>query len=134
MRPMLVLLCAGPEGGPAAIRSSVAVELIHMASLVHDDVLDRAPLRRGRPTVFAEAGRERAISLGDHLFSTAFSVLAEAGDSSAIAELSSTSVDLARGELMQRRGSFDLGLSEEDYIQRCQSQDRPALRRSLRAR
>jgi geranylgeranyl pyrophosphate synthase len=119
MRPMLVLLCAGPEGGQAAIRSAVAVELIHMASLVHDDVLDRAPLRRGRPTVYAEAGRSRATSLGDHLFSTAFGVLAEAGDSFAIAELSETSVDLARGELMQRRGSFDLALSEADYLERC---------------
>nr|HNH87088.1 polyprenyl synthetase family protein [Solirubrobacterales bacterium] len=49
MRPMLVLLCAGPEAGPAAVRSGIAVELIHMASLVHDDVLDRAPLRRGLP-------------------------------------------------------------------------------------
>lgn len=119
MRPMLVLLCAGPDGGPAAIRSAVAVELIHMASLVHDDVLDRAPLRRGRPTVYAEAGRARATSLGDHLFSAAFGVLAKEGDSFAIAELSSTSVDLARGELMQRRGSFNLGLSEADYLQRC---------------
>jgi geranylgeranyl pyrophosphate synthase len=119
MRPMLVLLGAGPGGGPAAIRSAVAVELIHMASLVHDDVLDRAPLRRGRPTVYAEAGRARATSLGDHLFSTAFEVLARAGDSSAIAELSATAVDLARGELMQRRGSFDLTLSEDDYLQRC---------------
>ncbi len=119
MRPMLVLLCAGPEAGPAAIRSAVAVELIHMASLVHDDVLDRAPLRRGRPTVFAESGREQATALGDRLFSTAFGVLAEAGDRSAISELSSTAVDLARGELMQRRGAFDLSLAEGDYLERC---------------
>jgi len=119
MRPMLVLLCAGPEGGPAAIRAAVAVELIHMASLVHDDVLDRAPLRRGRPTVFAEAGRQRATSLGDHLFSTAFAVLAAAADDEAITELSSTAGDLARGELMQRQGNFDLDLSEDDYMSRC---------------
>jgi geranylgeranyl pyrophosphate synthase len=119
MRPMLVLLCAGPRGGAAAIRAAVAVELIHMASLVHDDVLDRAPLRRGRPTVFAESGRERATALGDHLFSTAFSRLATAGDSEAISELSATAVDLARGELLQRRGSFDLSLPEDEYLERC---------------
>lgn len=119
MRPMLVLLCAGPAGGERAVRAAVAVELIHMASLVHDDVLDRAPLRRGRPTVFAEAGRARATSLGDHLFSTAFSRLAAAGDSAAISELSETAVDLARGELLQRRGSFDLTLSEDEYLERC---------------
>ncbi len=119
MRPMLVLLCAGPEGGPQAIRSAVAVELIHMASLVHDDILDRAPLRRGRPTVFAESGREQATALGDRLFSTAFGVLAEAGDEPAISELSATAVDLARGEMMQRRGAFDLALPEADYLERC---------------
>ena len=119
MRPMLVLLCAGPEGAAPAIRSAVAVEMIHMASLVHDDVLDRAPLRRGRPTVFAESGREQATALGDRLFSTAFGVLAEAGDSGAISELSATAVDLARGELMQRRGAFDLSLPEADYLERC---------------
>ena len=119
MRPMLVLLCAGPQAGPAAIRSAVAVEMIHMASLVHDDVLDRAPLRRGRPTVFARSGRGQATALGDRLFSTAFAVLADAGDDAAIAELSATAVDLARGELMQRRGAFDLGLSEDDYLERC---------------
>jgi geranylgeranyl pyrophosphate synthase len=119
MRPMLVLLCAGPDGGARAVRAAVAVELIHMASLVHDDVLDRAPLRRGRPTVFAEAGRDRASSLGDFLFSTAFAGLAAAGDESSIAELSDTAVDLARGELLQRRGSFNLSLGEDEYLARC---------------
>ncbi len=119
MRPMLVLLCAGPGGGPAAVGSAVAVELIHMASLVHDDVLDRAPLRRGRPTVYAESGRGRATALGDRLFSTAFGNLAEAGDDFAIGELSDTAVDLARGELMQRRGAFDTSLPEADYLERC---------------
>ena len=119
MRPMLVLLCAGPDGAEAAIQRAVAVEMIHMASLVHDDVLDRAPLRRGRPTVFAQSGRERATVLGDRLFATAFALLAEEGDGVAISELSETAVDLARGELMQRRGAFDVSLPEQDYLERC---------------
>lgn len=119
MRPMLVLLCAGPGGGDAAVRAGIAVELVHMASLVHDDVLDRAPLRRGAPTVFARAGRGRATSVGDQLFATAFRVLVDGDDHEAIAELSRTAVDLARGELMQRRGAFDLELSEEEYFERC---------------
>lgn len=119
MRPMLVLLCAGPEAGPAAVRSGIAVELVHMASLVHDDVLDRAPLRRGQPTVYASSGRGLATSLGDQLFSTAFRVLVDGGDSGAVSELSATAVDLARGELLQRRGAFDLGLTEAVYLERC---------------
>jgi len=119
MRPMLVLLCAGPDGVEAAVRPAVAVEMIHMASLVHDDVLDRAPLRRGRPTVFARSGRDRATALGDRLFAGAFAMLAGHGETSAIAELSDTAVELARGELMQRRGAFDMALSERDYLERC---------------
>ncbi len=119
MRPMLVLLCAGPDAGDAAVRSSIAVELIHMASLVHDDVLDRAPLRRGLPTVFASSGRERATSLGDRLFSTAFKVLVDGGDAAAVTEVSATAVDLARGELKQREGAFNLDLTESEYFERC---------------
>jgi len=119
MRPMLVLLCAGPEAGPAAVRAGIAVELVHMASLVHDDVLDRAPLRRGQPTVFASSGRERATALGDRLFSTAFKVLVDGGDAAAVTEVSATAVDLARGELRQREGAFDMELSETDYFDRC---------------
>ena len=119
MRPMLVLLCAGTEAGDAAVRSGIAVELVHMASLVHDDVLDRAPLRRGLPTVFASSGRERATALGDRLFSTAFKVLVDGGDAAAVTEVSATAVDLARGELRQREGAFDLELTETDYFDRC---------------
>lgn len=119
MRPMLVLLCAGPEAGDAAVRFGVAVELIHMASLVHDDVLDRAPLRRGRPTVYAKAGRERATKLGDRLFATAFGLLVRGGDSDAVTRLSATAVDLARGELLQRQGAWNLALTESEYLRRC---------------
>lgn len=119
MRPMLVLLCAGSQAGEAAVRCGVAVELIHMASLVHDDVLDRAPMRRGKPTVYATAGRVRATELGDRLFATAFDLLVAGGDGQAVTELSATAVDLARGELLQRRGAWDTSVSESDYFRRC---------------
>lgn len=119
LRPMLVLLCAGPEGDAEAVPAAAAIELIHMATLVHDDVLDAAPLRRGLPTVAATGGRERATATGDLLFSRAFALLAEAGDARSIALLADASVALARGELMQRHDAFDLGLSEERYLARC---------------
>ncbi len=57
LRPMLVLLCAGPEAGEAQVRSAAAIELVHMATLVHDDVLDAAPLRRGRPPPATSSSR-----------------------------------------------------------------------------
>lgn len=119
LRPLLVLLCAGEEGGEEAIRAATAIELIHMATLVHDDVLDAAPLRRGKPTVAATSGRERATSTGDLLFSRAFALLADAGDLRSIELLSKASVALARGELAQRRDAYDVSVSERRYLQRC---------------
>jgi geranylgeranyl pyrophosphate synthase len=86
---------------------------------VHDDVLDDAPLRRGRPTVFASSGRARATSTGDLLFSRAFSLLADAGDSAQVSLLAEASVALALGELAQRRDAYDSGVSAERYLERC---------------
>jgi geranylgeranyl pyrophosphate synthase len=119
LRPMLVLLCAGEEGGEEAIRAATAIELIHMATLVHDDVLDAAPLRRGRPTVAATSGRDRAGATGDLLFSRAFALLAAAGDLRSIELLSAASVALARGELAQRHDAYDVSTDEDRYLERC---------------
>src|ERR1700748_1031853 len=119
LRPMLVLLCAGEAGGAAAVRAATAIELVHMATLVHDDVLDEAPLRRGLPTVAATSGRARALATGDLLLSRAFALLSEAGDKRAVLLLADAAVALARGELAQRQDAFDLAISEERYLQRC---------------
>lgn len=123
MRPLLVLLCAGPGGSHAAIRAATAIELVHMATLVHDDVLDAAPLRRGLPTVVARSGRDRAVATGDLLFSRAFAELtatAEDADASRqVALLARASVALARGELAQRHDAFDTEVSVERYLERC---------------
>ena len=119
MRPLLVLLCAGPRSGASAIRAATAVELVHMATLVHDDVLDGAPLRRGHPTVAARSGRERAIATGDLLFSRAFAELGTNGAGRQVELLSTASVALAVGELTQRRDAFDTSISAERYLKRC---------------
>jgi geranylgeranyl pyrophosphate synthase len=120
LRPMLVLLCAGPERCAAAVPAAAAIELVHMATLVHDDVLDDAPLRRGLPTVAATSGRDRAVATGDLLFSRAFALLAEGGEARSVALLADASVALARGELAQRRDAFDLGVGEDRYLARCE--------------
>src|SRR5262249_26676276 len=75
LRPVLVFVCAGAAESEDLVRAGAAVELLHMATLVHDDVLDRAAMRRGRPTVFWAAGRQAATSTGDFLFSRAFAEL-----------------------------------------------------------
>jgi geranylgeranyl pyrophosphate synthase len=119
LRPLLVLLCAGEEAGEEAVRAATAIELVHMATLVHDDVLDAAPLRRGRPTVAATSGRDRATAGGDLLFSRAFALLAGAGAERAIELLATASVALARGELAQRRDAYDTSIAEDRYLERC---------------
>jgi geranylgeranyl pyrophosphate synthase len=119
LRPLLVLLCAGPEGREGAVRAAAAIELVHMATLVHDDVLDDAPLRRGLPTIAATAGRSRATAVGDLLFARAFALLGEHDDARAIALLAAASVSLADGELAQRSDAFDAGISEQRYLDRC---------------
>ena len=119
LRPILVLMAAGEGAGDRPVRVASAVEMVHMATLVHDDVLDGAPVRRGRPTVVARAGRDRAVGVGDLLFSRAFAELAVDGGEAEVAELSSASVALALGELAQRHDAFDTSITEERYLDRC---------------
>lgn len=119
LRPLLVLLSAGPAGGDAAIRAATAVELVHMATLVHDDVLDGAPLRRGRPTVAARSGRERAVATGDLLLSRAFAELGADGGERQVGLLSAASVALALGELAQRSDAYDTSITRARYLERC---------------
>ena len=119
LRPILVLMAAGEPAGDRAVHAATAVELVHMATLVHDDVLDGAPVRRGRPTVVARSGRERAVGVGDLLFSRAFAELAVNGGGAQVVELSAASVALALGELAQRRDAYDTSITEERYLERC---------------
>ena len=119
LRPVLVFLC-GPGARPAgSVAAATAVELLHMATLVHDDVLDRAELRRGRPTVYVAGGRAAATATGDLLFSRAFAELAAAGSAVAVEELSNASSALARGELMQREDAWSDAVTAERYLERC---------------
>ena len=113
-----MFLCgAGPD--ERLVAAGAAVELLHMATLVHDDVLDGAELRRGRPTVFAEGGRAAATATGDLLFSRAFAELAATGSEDAVRALSTASSALARGELMQREDAWSPDVSEARYLERC---------------
>ena len=122
LRPLLVFVAAGPPAdgeGAGILRAAVAVELIHSATLVHDDVLDGAHLRRGRPTVVAVAGRGMATATGDLLFSRAFSELVANGRPEEIRVLSAASSALAEGELMQRADAWNAGTTRERYLARC---------------
>ncbi len=125
LRPLLVVLAAEAAGGPSdgdelsLVRAAVAVELVHSATLVHDDLIDGAELRRGRPTVAAEAGRTAAIATGDLLFSRAFAELARNSSIEQLQALSDASSALAAGELLQREDAYGANVTVERYLERC---------------
>ena len=121
LRPLLVCLAAGapPPESDGLVRAAVAVELVHGATLVHDDVLDGSALRRGRPTVVATAGRAAATATGDLLFSRAFAELAGGGSPDAVQVLARASRELAMGELTQREDAYRLDVSVDRYLSRC---------------
>jgi geranylgeranyl pyrophosphate synthase len=122
LRPILVFLCGGHAAGDGErlVAAAAAVELLHMATLVHDDVLDRATLRRGRPTVVADGGRAAATATGDLLFSRAFAELSSTGSAEAVRALSASSSALVRGELMQRADAWSADVAPERYLERCE--------------
>jgi geranylgeranyl pyrophosphate synthase len=128
LRPLLVVIAAEAAGGPlksiegeqGLLRAAVAVELVHSATLVHDDLIDGARLRRGRPTVAATAGRQVAIATGDLLFSRAFAELARNGDPAQLRALSNASSALAAGELLQRQDAYASHVPLERYLRRCE--------------
>jgi geranylgeranyl pyrophosphate synthase len=119
LRPLLVCLAAGvpPPETDELVASAVAVELVHAATLVHDDVLDGSALRRGRPTVLAAGGRGLAIATGDLLFSRAFAVLGRSGESVRI--LARAASELAKGEVIQRSDAWNAAITIEHYLERC---------------
>jgi geranylgeranyl pyrophosphate synthase len=130
LRPLLVLIAAAADrpgatesgGRPSreVVRAGVAVELVHSATLVHDDVLDGADLRRGRATVVAAHGRGAAAATGDLLFAQAFAELAANGGDAQLRALSRASEDLARGELLQREDAWREDVTAERYLRRCE--------------
>ncbi|HSJ93848.1 MAG TPA: polyprenyl synthetase family protein, partial [Gaiellaceae bacterium] len=98
LRPVLVFLATPPElrEDERPLAAGTAVELVHMATLVHDDLLDAAALRRGRPTVWAAHGADAARAAGDYLFARAFAELAATGDARAVSLLAGAALSLAR--------------------------------------
>ena len=118
LRPLLVFLSSPPGREPPAA-AGVAVELVHMATLVHDDLIDGAEFRRGRAAAWAAYGPDAARATGDYLFARAFSELTATGDREAVALLAHATLCLARGEALQRRQAYDPDTTVEAYLERC---------------
>jgi geranylgeranyl pyrophosphate synthase len=118
LRPLLSFLSV-PPGAPLPVAAGVAVELVHMATLVHDDLIDGAAMRRGHASAWSAHGADAARATGDYLFARAFAELAATGDAGAVAVLADAALALARGEALQRAQRYDPDTSVEAYIERC---------------
>jgi octaprenyl-diphosphate synthase len=116
LRPLLVFLSSGYD--ERAVTAGVAVELVHTATLVHDDMIDGAELRRGHPTAWHLYGDTSALAGGDYLLTRGFAELAEAGDLDGVRILADACLAIGRGEAMQRRQLHDPSTPLEDYFER----------------
>jgi octaprenyl-diphosphate synthase len=116
-RPMLLILCAKLCGyyGPRAVPLAGTIEFIHTASLLHDDVVDRAFMRRGLASANSVWGDGASVLVGDFLFTKAFWLITQDGDLRILDTVSRAANRLAEGEVMQMTKMGDPGISEEDY-------------------
>jgi len=119
IRPGLVLLTAAATGGikPEHITFAALLEMIHMASLIHDDVLDKAVTRRDLPTPNALWGNELAVLLGDTLLSQAIVMGTEIGGSRFCRKMALAMRDLCQGEVEQSSRLWDLEMTRADYYE-----------------
>jgi octaprenyl-diphosphate synthase len=117
VRPALLLLAAELCGytGPRRVQIAAAVELLHSATLLHDDVVDLSLLRRGRPSANTVWGNRRAILVGDFCYARASSMIVEDGDLEILWIFSNTIRRMAEGELLQLQRSFDASVTEGHY-------------------
>jgi geranylgeranyl pyrophosphate synthase len=116
LRPLLVFLAAS---GAPPVAAGVAVELVHMASLVHDDLIDRAALRRGHATAWRTHGSVGARATGDYLFARAFSELAATDDAEGVQLLAVAALALVRGEALQHAQAHRPETTVDEYLHRC---------------
>jgi len=122
IRPALVLLCASLSPGALelerVLQAAAAVELVHMATLVHDDVVDEAPLRRGAPTIQARWGKGAAVLTGDFLFARAFGVFAQLDDPHLLKVMAGVVAHMAEAEFSQLGLGRLVQQSEATYLDR----------------
>jgi len=119
LRPMLTLAAArlGAYEGGAHINLAAAVEFIHTATLLHDDVVDASTLRRGKVAANIVWGNKPSVLVGDYLFSRAFQLMVETESLTVLDILSGAAAIIAEGEVMQMKSANNLGVTEEQYLE-----------------
>jgi octaprenyl-diphosphate synthase len=118
LRPILLLLAArlADYRGPRALRLACVVELLHTATLIHDDVVDQAPLRRGHPSANAQWGDDASVLVGDHLYSKSFAMLVRDNDRAVMETLARATVSMTEAEVFQLQLKRSGLTSEADYV------------------
>ncbi len=118
MRPTLVMLAAQLCGytGSRRVQVGAAIELLHTASLLHDDVVDFSELRRGRPSANSLWGNRRAVLAGDFLYSRACTMIVEDGDTDILLIFANAIRSMAEGEILQLEKSYDSTVTESHYF------------------
>lgn len=118
LRPLLTLLSARAAGhrGQDAIPLAAVIEFLHTATLLHDDVVDMSELRRGRPTANQQWGNAPSVLVGDFLYSRAFQMMVELGNTEVMAVLARATNVIAEGEVLQLARVGDLQLDESSYM------------------
>jgi len=118
LRPVMALLGGGASGGitPGHVDLAVIVELIHIATLVHDDIMDEAERRRAQPTVNARWGNSLSVLLGDCLFAQALNLSTNFDNSEISRTIARAAREVCSGEIIQTQRRFDLHLAIEDYL------------------
>ena len=118
LRPLVALLSGGATGEikPGHIDLAVIIELIHVATLVHDDIMDEADRRRGQPTVNARWGNSLSVLLGDCLFAHALNLSTGFDEPDISRAIARTASEVCSGEMIQTQRRFDLQLRVEDYL------------------
>ena len=118
LRPMLTLAAARLCGyaGPYHVHLAAAVEFIHTATLLHDDVVDESAQRRGRPTANLLWDNKSSVLVGDYLFARAFQLMTDPGQIRVLGILANASATIAEGEVLQLTAAQDLATSEDIYL------------------
>jgi octaprenyl-diphosphate synthase len=118
LRPMLLLLASRLAGyeGPRGVRLACVVELLHTATLIHDDVVDQAPLRRGRASANAQWGDDASVLVGDHLYAKSFAMLVRDGDGAVLETLARATVSMTEAEVFQLERKRRGVTTEADYL------------------
>ncbi|RJQ32986.1 MAG: polyprenyl synthetase family protein [Actinobacteria bacterium] len=107
VRPALTIICGHHQNEQQLIPAAASLELLHSASLIHDDVLDYSKTRRGKPTVYAKYGYDYALKTGDFIFSSAFLTLSRCNNPKLNRILAASAFKLSLGEILQRNTAYN---------------------------